>query len=192
MTGTLTELQEGIVREIAKTPGINMRQIALNLDKHTPAVHNSLHLLIENKLVVVEEPKGGVAKGLNLTGKGFTYAVVHAKIDYEGWIEKYGSKLDRDELQTLKLLVVTKEARKRLYHTIFDFILKNGLVDEKTGQLTVTKSEYYRRLMELEIFKETMEIRRQEPKAINEKKIREMQKNLEKTFNLRELQMEII
>ena len=92
----------------------------------------------------------------------------------------------------MKLLVVTKEARKRLYHTIFDFILKNGLVDEKTGQLTVTKSEYYRRLMELEIFKETMEIRRQEPKAINEKKIREMQKNLEKTFNLRELQMEII
>ena len=188
----LSDLQKGILKEIADPAGKNIRQVAIALDKHAPAVHTSLQLLIENKMVKAEDPKEGVAKILTLTQKGFAYAVVYADFDYEQWVRQHGNIDDVNELHTLSLLVLTEQARKRLYRTIFSFIIRNNLIDEKSGNLTLSKSLYYRRLVQLEIFQEAARIMKESPSSINPKEIKKMQDELKKVFNLEALQIMMV
>ena len=143
-------------------------------------------------MVKAEDPKEGVAKILTLTQKGFAYAVVYADFDYEQWVRQHGNIDDVNELHTLSLLVLTEQARKRLYRTIFSFIIRNNLIDEKSGNLTLSKSLYYRRLVQLEIFQEAARIMKESPSSINPKEIRKMQNELKKVFNLEALQIMMV
>lgn len=156
------------------------------LKKDETTTHISVKSLLEKQLVSLSEPREKNRRYIDATDKGAIHTFLIGNVDYEGWVEKYGDRDSKSQLEDLKLLVPKKDGRKRLYRVMHNFVLINNLFD-KEGNSTLTKSAYYSKLARLEVFKESLAIKKEDPSAINMKQFTLLQKGLEKDFNLKTL-----
>jgi hypothetical protein len=128
MVERLSVLQKDILKQVAEEPGTIMRQVATELGKHVPAVHDSLQLLVENKMIIIRTLEKSVKKPIDLKDKGAWYAAWHG-VDHRKMFANFPHLLTASSKEILQKVIDLK-IDKQYIETFAELMVRNDLFDK--------------------------------------------------------------